>query len=115
MEANPRGAEELRKLCIESVEKEPELCEKTKKKKKKKEMKVDLTSKALPPLPRDVCLEVAKHVHDSEALAFAMTSRDLRDAMKEALEERVKETFTTTRKLMKTSLRHFLESDVPVS
>ena len=40
------------------------------------------------PLPRDVCIEIAKHVHESEALAFAMTCTGFRDGMKDALKTR---------------------------
>jgi hypothetical protein len=41
-------------------------------------------------LPRDVILEVAKHVHESEALAFVLTCKAFRDAREEALKEQEK-------------------------
>ena len=42
----------------------------------------------LPPLPKEIYLEVAKHVRESEALAFTMVCRASRYAMKETLEAR---------------------------
>ena len=42
----------------------------------------------VPDLPRDVCHEIAKHVHENEALALSLTCKRFRDAMKEALRVR---------------------------
>merc|ERR1711977_610021 len=41
-------------------------------------------------LPREMVLEVAKHVHESEALAFVLTCKAFRDAREEALKEQEK-------------------------
>jgi hypothetical protein len=57
-------------------------------------------------LPRDVILEVAKHVHESEALAFVLTCKGCRDAMKESLRGRNNTEFTgKRRKLILTTTR----------
>merc|ERR1712157_305183 len=58
------------------------------------------------PLPHDVCLEIAKHVHESEALAFAMSCKGFKDAMKEALRERRGNTEITSNGLS-TTLKHY--------
>merc|ERR1712157_595483 len=61
------------------------------------------------PLPHDVCLEIAKHVHESEALAFAMSCRGFRDAMKEALRSRKNTVYTGKRRkmLLTTRTKHY--------
>merc|ERR1712176_149925 len=70
------------------------------------------------PLPHDVCLEIAKHVHENEALAFAMTCRGFKDAMKEALRSRENTVYTGKRRkmLLTTRTEHYRKLDgVPVS
>ena len=77
------------------------------KKKEKKIVPVPL------PLLHGVCLEIAKHVHESEALAFAMSCRGFRDAMKEALRSRNAE--STAGKWLATTMKHWMKSNVPVT
>ena len=67
-------------------------------------------------LPHDVCVEVAKHMHESEALAFSMTCRGFRDAMREAMGRKRRGSVTTSTTLLETSRWHYLEIEsVPVS
>merc|ERR1712176_726351 len=64
------------------------------------------------PLPHDVCLEIAKHVHESEALAFAMSCKGFKDAMKEALRSRKNTVYTGKRRkmLLTTRTKHYQEN-----
>ena len=65
-----------------------------------------MVQRNLPPLPKEVYFEVAKHVHKSEALAFAMSCKGFKDAMKEALKAR-KGNSETSVKWLRTSLKHY--------
>merc|ERR1712157_155114 len=71
------------------------------------------------PLPHDVCLEIAKHVHENEALAFAMSCKGFKDAMKEALRSRKNTVYTGKRRkmLLTTRTKHYMniEGAPPVS
>ena len=63
---------------------------------------------------------MAKHVHESEALAFAMTCRGCRDAMKEDMKRRKGNTVCTGKQrktLLTTRTRHYrmIDGYVPVS
>ena len=61
------------------------------------------------PLPHDVCLEIAKHVHGSQALAFAMSCKGFKDAMKEALRLRENTVYTEEgrKMLLTTRTKHY--------
>jgi hypothetical protein len=76
-----------------------------------------MIQRTLPPLPKEIYLEVTKHVHESEALAFAMTCTSFRDAMKDTLKAREGNTKTKTkRNWLRTSRKHYKMTDpVPVS
>ena len=85
---------------------------------KKKEKKKVLSPLKFPlPLPEDLYIEVAKHVHESEALAFALTCRGFRDALKEVLMGKKRKTATkNTSKWLTTSRKHYVENEkAPVS
>ena len=74
-----------------------------------------MVQRTLPPLPETIYLEVAKHVHESEAFAVAMTCRGFRDAMKESLGARKGNTATAD-KWLRTSWAHYHSFEgVPVS
>jgi hypothetical protein len=90
--------------------------------KKKEEAHKRYLKNARPlPLPKDVCVIIAKHVNADEAFAFAMTCKGFHVAMKEAaLETKRQDDDAATGTLLKTTLRpHYIEwhSDdcVPVS
>merc|ERR1712072_1508247 len=70
------------------------------------------------PLPHDVCVEIAEHVHEDEALAFASSCKGFRDAMKESLRGRKTTVFTGKRRklILTTRVKHYKEDYVvPVS
>ena len=74
-----------------------------------------MVQRNLPPLPKEIYLEIAKHVHEREALAFAMTCRASRDAMKEALKERKGSTQTSVKWLTSSQKHYKTKGGVPVS
>ena len=76
---------EIARLMQREVELEDELERKGKKLRLVQQRKVQ---RKVPPLPKEIYLEVAKHVHENEALAFALACRASRDAMKEVFERR---------------------------
>ena len=65
------------------------------------------------PLPHDVCVEIAKHVHEDEALAFASSCKGFRDAMKESLRGRENTVFTGKRRkvILTTRVSHYWNSE----
>ena len=54
------------------------------------------------PLPHDVCMEIAKHITEYDALAFVMTCKGFRDAWKESLRRRSGNTESTERIMLTT-------------
>jgi hypothetical protein len=68
-----------------------------------------------PLLSKDICLEVAKHVPESEGLAFALTCRGFRDAMKEVSRKEESDNGIAKGQWLKTSRKHYKKEGVPVS
>jgi hypothetical protein len=65
-------------------------------------------------LPNDVLFEVAKHVHESEGLAFAMTCRPFRDNMKDSLKSRKSAGTTDERSnkiVLTTRVKHYMKEE----
>ena len=60
-------------------------------------------------LPHELCLEIAKHVNESEALAFALSCKAFKDAMKEALRLRENTVYTDEgrKMLLTTRTKHY--------
>jgi hypothetical protein len=67
------------------------------------------------PLPHELCLEVAQHLHESEALAFALSCTGFRDAMKETLRTRKRSSSCETAegKWLTTNAKHYTKVDAP--
>jgi len=97
----------MRVECFEKELKELELEEEVRATQRKLDsVEQRMVQRTLPPLPKEIYLEVAKHVHESEALAFSMTCRAFRDAMKDTLKAKRKNTGTTG-KLLRTTSMHY--------
>jgi len=64
-------------------------------------------------LPNDVLFEVAKHVHEDEAFAFAMACRPFRDAMKDSLKSRKGAGTTDERSkvFLTTRAKHYMKQE----